>query len=700
MSEHWRGACGALAALLWLALAPVAARAVPAEDAPGAEASPAPPDAVAPGPDAAGENEADAAGEGALADALVRAGLGDDADALRALRALKGGRPIEAREIAEARLAADPRDFPAHCILGQVLATSEGNLARALRHFGQCRALFEARYGLPAESTPWVWHAAALEGFVRIATDMGRYDEALEAIGAIERLYDGERRHERSWVLAKTGHLREARALVQTALTESADPAERASAFQVLCFLAAEQREPEASYAACRAAVELAGADADPVYWTNAAEAAEGVLRVDEAERFLVEATRREFPGSLAAPWGDLAHLYLYEGRLAEAVGAVREARTASRRLRAYENAQTRAWHDLVAAGVLLAAGHPEDAARLADRAELQPDRLGRVSTDEREVAAAVALVDRLASRTAAAERMELASYAPLWPSLRARAEALWHRLEGWRAARRAAALYTDAQLLSSRLEPHAPGYVELGEWMELDLVQIVGPGALAVALDRARGRGLLDGERGYERAFEAEIASARGRHAEALAAAEAALARLPAWEAMLRARVAATGAAAALASGDDARALALLDLVFQLDPGAVRRAELALPARIEASSGPLAAETARLLRRSPRLREASRGFRVEIAEQGAGARACLASAGGVVLQCAEVEPVPDEAPSATARRLAAAFHRRAFAPRIDLSQADLRALDGSTTVAAEHARENMKIILRDVLAE
>jgi hypothetical protein len=126
----------------------------------------------------------------------------------------------------------------------------------------------------------------------------------------------------------------------------------------------------------------------------------------------------------------------------------------------------------------------------------------------------------------------------------------------------------------------------------------------------------------------------------------------------------------------------------------------LALPARIEASPGAVAAAGARLLGRSPRLRESPRGFRVDVSEQGATARACLAGASGVVLGCAEVEVAAGEEPLASARRLAAAFHRRIFAPRIDLSQADLRALDGSTTVAAEDSRERLGIVLRDVLAE
>lgn len=708
MSPFARAAL-ALAALCALAAGPrpgaaqeAAAPGGPAAAAPAPESGPAPaPRSPAPEPSpGAPESSDDAAA--ALTPELEAslAGLGEDANALRALVALSDGRPVEARELAEKQLAAHPDSYPAHCVLGLVQGQLEGNLARALHHFERCRALFEARHGAPDESNPWLWHRMAIEGLVRVATDMGRSDEALATIDAWDRAYGGDHRRQRAWVLAKTGKLRESRELAQAILAEVEDPNERAAAWQILCVVDAEERDAPASYEACKQAAELSDAQADPVHLTNAAEAAAGVLRMDEAERWLVEATRREFPGSLAAPWGELAYLYLLEGRLAEAVEAVREARAASRRQRADVNAQTRAWHDLVAAGVLLVAGHPKEAERLADRAETRPDRLGRVSSDEPEVTAAVALVMQLASRTAAAELEERASTAEWRPSLRLRLDAAVHRFRAWLAGRRAIALYADRERLSSRIQPHAPGFVELPEWVENDLVSLVGPGVMAAALADARARGFVDDEHGYAQALEAEIARARGRDALALAKAEAALARLPAWEALLRARVAATGADAALALGDAARALALFDLVFQLDPGALRRMELALPARVAAGSGPVAAEAARLLRGSPRLRESDQGFRVEVSEAGGAARACLGGAGGVVVRCAEVAPDPNEAPDATARRLAAAFHREVFAPRVDLSQADLRALDGSNTVAAEHSRERVRIVLRDILAE
>src|SRR5262249_35642832 len=163
----------ALGALVALAAPPPAARAQ--EAAPPAPAQGAvPPPAPGSAPSAAPEPGPDAVP--ALPDDLEASlpGLGEAANALRALVALSDGRPVEARELAEKQLAADPASYPAHCVLGLVQGQLEGNLARALHHFERCRALFEARHGEPDESNPWLWHRMAIEGLVRDASDIGR----------------------------------------------------------------------------------------------------------------------------------------------------------------------------------------------------------------------------------------------------------------------------------------------------------------------------------------------------------------------------------------------------------------------------------------------------------------------------------------------------------------------------------------------
>jgi hypothetical protein len=72
-----------------------------------------------------------------------------------------------------------------------------------------------------------------------------------------------------------------------------------------------------------------------------------------------------------------------------------------------------------------------------------------------------------------------------------------------------------------------------------------------------------------------------------------------------------------------------------------------------------------------------------------------LLSPEGAVLACGEASKRPDEEPRAWASRLAAAFHKNVFAPRVSLTTGDLGSLDGSTTLAGQAQREKMEELLR-----
>ena len=52
------------------------------------------------------------------------------------------------------------------------------------------------------------------------------------------------------------------------------------------------------------------------------------------------------------------------------------------------------------------------------------------------------------------------------------------------------------------------------------------------------------------------------------------------------------------------------------------------------------------------------------------------------------------------ARCLAGEFHDVAFAPRLDLTQADLRSLDGSPTAAGGRSSERLRSVLSDLVGE
>jgi len=312
-------------------------------------------------------------------------------------------------------------------------------------------------------------------------------------------------------------------------------------------------------------------------------------------------------------------------------------------------------------------------------------------------MASAAALLDRIANRTAAESQSEAASWLPFWQALAAQADALRLRVRAWWSGRRAAVLFADDRILRSRIRPYAPGYVMIPEWIELDLVDVLGPGVMAAALADARAAGADGAERPYHLAFEAEIAFEQARHRDALDLAETALQTLPGSEVLLRARVGAAAAQAALAIGERGRAAALFDIALQSDPGVLRRLGAALPCRFEAAGGDVAREALGHLRASPRFTEGA-GFLVEVTGSGDRSSACLIGPQASVLACAHVSPRAGESSDDTARRLARRFHEVAFAPRIDLTQADLRSLAGSTAVASGRGSERVQLVLSDLV--
>ena len=349
-------------------------------------------------------------------------GTGDDLWGALGLMALDADQPVRAREIAERALDEDPDSIPGHCLLGAVQWRAEGNLPLAAFHLERCRALFERAYGEPDPEDPFFWHWFAVDRLARVGNVLGRQEETLARLDELERVHGVEVRHRRGWPLVQLGRYAEARAVSETVIRDSDDPAVRSRALGVLCFLESEVGDARASYDMCRAALELdRDFELDAVVLTNAAEAARGVGRMDEAEQWLMEATRILRPDSLAVPWMDLMNLLLDQARTAEAVDAMREMFAWRQRRPPYIDLQNWARQDLSAAELLLVGGRPVEAARLARRALDQPDRLGMNSIAPDQLAAGTAILERAASRAAAERLAEEASWSGFARSWRPR---------------------------------------------------------------------------------------------------------------------------------------------------------------------------------------------------------------------------------------------------------------------------------------
>ncbi len=616
-------------------------------------------------------------------------------EAFLALLSNEAGRHIRAREQAEALLERKPDSMPGHVVLGLALYRGEGNLGLARYQFRRALRLFQEQYGEPTEGTPWSWQLIAYNGLADVNGDMGHDEEKLEVLAERDRYYGFQPVH-RAWSLMRLGRYEEAVDAAEAALGRAEHPERVGDARTSLCGIAGELLERTLARDRCREAAESADESGvgNPVYFSNAAEAALGVLEFDAAERLYLRATRVPTYGTPANPWMELTRMYVAQGRSGEARDAMREmfARRASQP--AMIDAQTRSAIDLTSAGFLLAAGRPQQAARIAARGVDRPDRQGSISFSAGARAAGAALMDRVANLTAAEQRWEEATWLPWKQAWQARLAALDHTLRAWWSGRRARGLLADERTLLHSVIPYAAGSVVVPEWLQPELVAVAGAGPIEAVLREAERVESVPGDAGYLLALRAEVAHQQGRREEAVERAQRALAELPRAEVLLRARVAARAGQDAMSAGRRSLALDLFDRALQGDPGVIRRLGIALPCVFEVEPGDLADRAGELLAGSPRLRDAGFGFRVRTRSAGEEVESCLFGPSGALHACARAEPETGETEDAQVRRLASEFHAAALAPRVDLTQADLDSLDGSTTTVGIRGTDRARELL------
>lgn len=679
------GSIGARAALLALAAAALAGSGIaPVVRAQGGEAD----DGLGglAGPEALGAIER-----------FVPPGMEASPEELAAWQQAEDGQNIRARELAEQILRRNPSSYVGHFVLGHVYHYGEANVPRALFHTRRAYELYRARWGEPpSPSAPWRWHARIVQELVWALADLELYEEQLAWMARYNEVYDPDLLAEMAWPLMKLRRFDAARAAARAAQA-TGNPRQEEIALNALCAVEFEAGNDQASYAACRAAMDLHGADPrvqSAVDFTNFAEAARSVFRLDEAERVDQLATEAH-TSWYGNPHVELAELYVREGRFVEALASLREVPRYRARRPPHVQDSDRSEARRALAEFFLVIGRPADALRITEQMVLAPDRRGHNSRDPAQDTAIAALLDRRA-RAMEAERIEVEALgAPVHERLWAWARATKLRLEAWSAGRQAARALADDQRLIGTFMIGTARSAVLPPWLAGELVQVLGPGVASEAVRRARAEDRRPGAGAYYDAFEAEAALASGdpeRARElalrALGAGEGGTALQPA-ETLLRARAHAIAAEAARRSGETARALESYDQAFQTDPGIFRRMDLRVPARVTMRGGAVADEVGSLIASSGRFvaGEGQGGLTVEVSGDAQRAQACLIGASGSVLACAEETRESSEGGDAFSARVARSFLAAAFAPRIDLTQTDATGLDGSNVTSRDPLR-------------
>ena len=604
---------------------------------------------------------------------------------------------VSMRTLADRALQESATSFRAHFLMGYAQHFGEGNLPKALYHLEEAEKNFIDAFGpVPdKEKSPWKVYFRILHELVYVHGEMDHHETKIRYVDALSERLEMDYEPLKAWPLLKLKRFEEAR-LIATAAIEKDDRWNQAVGYTALCAVESEARNRIAAYEACQAAARpvMKSRDDGAVELSNAAASAEEIYRFDEAERLYTEATRRPPEGSVN-PWGRLVRLYLRQSRLAEAVDSWRRMRAyRASRPGSYLDQQDQSEAELIGASVLLVAGRGDAAEPITARTVARPDRQGTSSAASEQNEAGAWLMDRVAKLTRARMLEEAASWSPFPEALELRVEALVLRWRAWRSGRAAAEILADPERLLTTLRPECPGSIELPPWLDAEVISVVGPGVALAAVAQSRIDETLPPELSWPvfAGLEAEAELLAGEPERALERADEALGALLSIENLVRARVAAIGAEAAWKLGETSRARAFLLEVLRTDPGVLVRLGLRFPVRLTARGNePEVAVALDLLEDSPRFEQTRWGFHLEVGSD----EAQLRLEDGTVLTSMRYAGGPDGV-EARARRIVRALHRRLLVPEVDITQADIRSLDGSLGTGGR-ASDRVQQILNEV---
>lgn len=617
---------------------------------------------------------------------IIGPGEGEDStpDEYRAWCNADNGNYIRARELAETIVHDHPSSYVANFVLGYVHHMGEANAPRAMFFFHRALEQYTHAWGdPPMPSGPWRWHARMLQELSFVEGELEHYEQQLAYMDRYNTLYDPDMTAEAAWPLMKMRRFDDARRVAQSALSlGSAWQAE--VALNALCAVEFEAGDEQRSHEACRAALDLHGADPDrqsAVDFTNFAESSRSLFRLDEAEEIGLQATRAQVSW-FGNPYVELAELYVREGRFPEALDMLHHVHPYRLQRPPHVQDADRNEARRALSEFFVVVGRGEEAVRITTKAVNMPDRRSHNSRDAAQDLAVAAILDRVARRIHADEIEEAALGEPILDRAIAWGQATMERWESWTSGRQAARALSDTSRLVGIFQIGRARSGILPPWLAGDLASILGPGVTIEAIRRARAEDHREGSGAYYDAFEAEAMLEAGDAARAYELARRAHDGLSPAESLLRARTSAIAAEAAMREGRSTDALGSYDEAFQIDPGIWVRLDLAVPVRIVSRGGAIAAETAALLASSPRFDIADIGMSIDVDASNVHGRACMTSSTGAVLGCGEIDPEADETPDEFAARLARALIEAAFAPRIDMSQTDAAGLDGSNVTA------------------
>jgi tetratricopeptide (TPR) repeat protein len=555
--------------------------------------------------------------------------------------------------------------------MARVQHDEEGNHARALAWVRRAQTLLDDR------DPDWAIKLLLEEHF--ILAEMNRNEDALAVLDRYEAKYGPPPPYLRIWPLFKSGHSDEAR-VIATKLTAADTEWDRADGYNGLLSIAFEEHDREGTYRWAIAGVDATGGK-NCTLTRNAASAAFSRLKLDQAEELSLKA--KKLKECIDPVDNQLAALAIVTGQFQQAVAALESSRAT------FIEKRYRPHFALARRGVLVdlldAVGQPEDALKLAKGLYGQQQRMGASSSSPEVERLSRTLRYAFALDGRVEQLREQAAYAELPAGPASAAAELTRTIATrWEVRRGLLQLLAGDDRLLLMTRPAMGEVSDWPSWRTGDLVDVVGTGVMRASIKRARAIDAAFPETAaWLDQLEGEVAWREGNWKEAVRLSELALQGLDKRAAMLRWRAMTLRGDALRHLGRSSEGFADLAEVLQRWPTAFRAFSLSVPVTLTTDGSQLAKDTAARLGRSPRFDVQDKApWKLMVTSRAPAVDVCLLDQNDAQLACASGEG---------ASKALDAFHAAAFAPKVSLTQSDLKSLDGSPVrVGADQALKGL----------
>lgn len=609
----------------------------------------------------------------------------------KAESAFQSQKYAQARQLTEELLKREPDNYAALYLLGAIYHYGEGSIPRAYYCYSRARKGIEKAYPDHPESSPsGSLYGLVLEQLSETAQQLEHYQEAVDLIDERDQLYPSQKQTARKgWPLLKLGRYDESRELMLKLLQDPEHSGYRDHALNTLGNIEFEADNLEKSYEYFQKIAAEAGAGSDPVFYCNAGEAARDLLRYDESEKLMLKSTENFNSYTYSDPWGFLADLYAAESRMPEALAALKQMQ--AWRISGNAQASQNKWAECYGhvGSVLLQIGYDEMALDKLGMLIRRQDRNSSISTAPSLVEARLVYIYSLALQRNIQRTREKLSYAA-WrevPALLVKLFSMERQVV--REREKVANLIASNTGIDGFIQPYGAKALDAPS-LSTACWTCFGPGAVIAAVERSLkvDKPEMAARKPYLTAILGEAYLYDWRVADCEAQLQKALKTLPAAEVKLRNRCQAVLVRALIQQGRRTEAMGYLQSLMDSDPSQLRACQVALPITIE-SDGSQGANSARnWLYASPRCQRQAGGFTLKLQSDQDKVTGQLVGPDGT--SAGRFEGQPRGNSSDAARSFCEVFHAQAFAPILDLSQGDIRSIDGSTGAVRADALKNL----------